>query len=100
MEYDTLPTNAPTKPLTRVTEAAGKPLCTHLAGSIRIFFLPHVSCLAAGTDRLAGAADFCAGIPELRVTGDNMYPESAGVLDAQRWAQGLPLYSDYRQPHT
>jgi hypothetical protein len=34
----------------------------------------------------------------LPVTGDNMYPESAGAVDAQRWAQGLPLYADYRQP--
>ncbi len=34
----------------------------------------------------------------LPVTGDNVYPESAGVLAAQRWAQGLPLYEDYRQP--
>jgi hypothetical protein len=40
---------------------------------------------------------FAQAFRELRVTGDNMYPESAGVLDAQRWAQGLPLYSDYRQ---
>ncbi len=34
----------------------------------------------------------------LPVTGENMYPESAGVLTAQRWAQGFPLYGDYRQP--
>jgi hypothetical protein len=34
----------------------------------------------------------------LPVTADNIYPESAGVLAAQRWAQGLPLYEDYRQP--
>ena len=34
----------------------------------------------------------------LPVTGENMYPESAGVLAAQRWAHGLPLYADYRQP--
>jgi hypothetical protein len=34
----------------------------------------------------------------LPVTADNVYPESAGVLAAQRWAQGLPLYEDYRQP--
>jgi hypothetical protein len=34
----------------------------------------------------------------LPVTTDNVYPESAGVLTAQRWAQGFPLYADYRQP--
>jgi hypothetical protein len=34
----------------------------------------------------------------LRVTGENIYPEAAGVLAAQRWAHGLPLYGDYRQP--
>jgi hypothetical protein len=34
----------------------------------------------------------------LPVTGENVYPESAGVLAAQRWASGLPLYGDYRQP--
>jgi hypothetical protein len=33
----------------------------------------------------------------LPVTGDNIYPESAFVLAAQRWAHGSPLYSDYRQ---
>jgi hypothetical protein len=32
------------------------------------------------------------------VTGENVYPESAGVLAAQRWAEGRPLYEDYRQP--
>jgi hypothetical protein len=31
------------------------------------------------------------------VTGENIYPESAGVLAAQRWARGLPLYEDYRR---
>ena len=30
----------------------------------------------------------------LPVKGDNMYPEAAGVLAAQRWAHGLPLYED------
>ena len=34
----------------------------------------------------------------LPVRSDNMYPEAAGVLSAQRWAHGLPLYEDYRQP--
>ncbi|MBI3756922.1 MAG: hypothetical protein HY267_02995 [Deltaproteobacteria bacterium] len=33
----------------------------------------------------------------LPVTGDNMYPEAANIVVAQRWAQGLPLYSDFRQ---
>jgi len=32
----------------------------------------------------------------LPVTQDNMYPEAAVVVSAQRWAQGLPLYTDYR----
>src|ERR1700726_2657017 len=34
----------------------------------------------------------------LPVQGDNMYPEAAGVLSAQRWAHGFALYEDYRQP--
>jgi hypothetical protein len=34
----------------------------------------------------------------LPVQGDNMYPEAAGVLSAQRWARGFALYEDYRQP--
>ncbi len=34
----------------------------------------------------------------LPVQSDNMYPEAAGVLSAQRWAHGLALYEDYRQP--
>jgi hypothetical protein len=34
----------------------------------------------------------------LPVRSDNIYPEAAGVLSAQRWAHGLPLYEDYRQP--
>src|ERR1700750_3107171 len=33
----------------------------------------------------------------LPVQSDNMYPEAAGVLSAQRWAHGLSLYEDYRQ---
>ncbi|MBS1850150.1 MAG: glycosyltransferase family 39 protein [Acidobacteria bacterium] len=32
----------------------------------------------------------------LPVIGDNMHPEAAGVIAAQRWAHGLPLYDDYR----
>ena len=34
----------------------------------------------------------------LPVRGENIYTEASGVLAAQRWAQGLPLYVDYRQP--
>ncbi|HYH01114.1 MAG TPA: glycosyltransferase family 39 protein [Terriglobales bacterium] len=34
----------------------------------------------------------------LPVTGENMYPESAGVLSALNWAHGIPLYQDYRLP--
>lgn len=34
----------------------------------------------------------------LPVHGDNSYPEAAAALSAQRWAKGLPLYEDYRQP--
>lgn len=33
----------------------------------------------------------------LPVTADNAYPETSGILSAYRWANGLPLYSDYRQ---
>src|SRR5215471_2745001 len=33
----------------------------------------------------------------LPVIGDNMYPEAANIVVAQRWAQGFPLYSDFRQ---
>lgn len=50
---------------------------------------------------LAGIMALFFAIQALRflpVTADNVYPESAGVLAAQRWAQGLPLYEDYRQP--
>ena len=36
-------------------------------------------------------------VRSLPVTGENIYPESAGVLTAQRWAHGSPLYQDYRQ---
>jgi hypothetical protein len=28
--------------------------------------------------------------------GDNIYPESAGVMAAYGWARGLPIYQDYR----
>lgn len=31
------------------------------------------------------------------VVGDNVYPEAAGVVSAQRWAHGMGLYGDYRQ---
>src|SRR6266511_445009 len=42
---------------------------------------------------------FLAETPRfLRVTGENIYPESAYVLAAQRWADGLSPYQDYRQP--
>jgi hypothetical protein len=37
-------------------------------------------------------------VQSLPVTGENIYPESAGVLTAQRWGLGFPLYQDYRQP--
>jgi hypothetical protein len=33
----------------------------------------------------------------LPVTGENIYPESSGVLSALRWSQGQPLYSDFRK---
>jgi hypothetical protein len=33
----------------------------------------------------------------LPVRSDNMYPEAAGVLSSLRWAEGHPLYQDYRQ---
>ena len=33
----------------------------------------------------------------LPVSSENIIPESAGVLAAQSWARGVPLYSDYRQ---
>ena len=32
------------------------------------------------------------------VHGENMTAESSTVLIAQRWAQGLPLYTDFRKP--
>ena len=47
-----------------------------------------------------GLSVLCFLIQALRflpVTGDNMYPESAGVLSASLWAKGMPLYQDYRQ---
>jgi hypothetical protein len=50
---------------------------------------------------LTGLVAFCflVELPSfLHVTGENVYPESAGVLAALRWANGLPLYGDYRQP--
>ena len=31
------------------------------------------------------------------MSSDNTYPEAAHIVSAQRWAHGLPLYSDYRQ---
>jgi hypothetical protein len=34
----------------------------------------------------------------LQVSGENVYPESAGVLVASNWANGQPLYRDYRKP--
>jgi hypothetical protein len=33
----------------------------------------------------------------LPVTGENVYPESSGVLSALRWSRGLPLYQDFRK---
>jgi hypothetical protein len=50
---------------------------------------------------LTGAAALCFVVEAMRylpVAGENMYPESAGVLSAYRWAHGLALYTDYRQP--
>lgn len=32
------------------------------------------------------------------VTDENVHTESAYIVSAQRWAQGLPLYSDFRKP--
>jgi hypothetical protein len=47
---------------------------------------------------LAGSILFAAQAYRfLPVSGENVYPESAAVLTAKRWADGLPLYSDYRQ---
>ncbi len=34
----------------------------------------------------------------LPVVSDNMYPEAAGVLSAQHWANSSPLYQDFRKP--
>ena len=34
----------------------------------------------------------------LPVQSEHTYPQAAGVLSAQRWAHGLALYEDYRQP--
>lgn len=50
---------------------------------------------------LTGAAAMLFLVQAVRllpVTGENVYPESAGVLAAQHWARGGPLYGDYRQP--
>jgi hypothetical protein len=47
---------------------------------------------------LAAIFFFVEAVRFLPVTGDNMYPESVGVFTAQRWAQGLPLYTDFFQP--
>lgn len=50
---------------------------------------------------LTGAAAMLFLVQAVRllpVTGENVYPESAGVLAAQNWARGGPLYEDYRQP--
>ena len=33
----------------------------------------------------------------LPVTSENIYPESSGVLSALRWANGSPLYTDFRK---
>lgn len=41
---------------------------------------------------------FVQAVRFLPVHGDNMYPEAAGVLSAQRWAAGRALYEDYREP--
>lgn len=47
---------------------------------------------------IAAVLFFAGAARSLRASSDNMYPEAAGVLAAQRWAGGLPLYEDYRQP--
>jgi hypothetical protein len=47
---------------------------------------------------LVALSFFVEAMRFLPVQGDNMYPEAAGVLSAQRWAHGFALYEDYRQP--
>jgi hypothetical protein len=61
--------------------------------TFRTFYLCVVALYACLT-----VAFLAQAIRFLPVRGDNMYPESAGVLSAQRYASGLPLYEDYRQP--
>jgi hypothetical protein len=46
---------------------------------------------------LAAVLFVASAIRYLPVTTDNTYPEAAHIISAQRWAHGLPLYSDYRQ---
>jgi len=47
---------------------------------------------------LVALSFFVGAVKFLPVQSDNMYPEAAGVLSAQRWARGFSLYEDYRQP--
>ena len=47
---------------------------------------------------LVALSFFVEAVRFLPVRSDNMYPEAAGVLSAQRWANGGALYEDYRQP--
>ena len=61
--------------------------------SFRAFHLLFLS--LAGCMVLLFLADAVQSLP---VTGENIYPESAGVVAAQRWGQGFPLYDDYRKP--
>jgi len=46
---------------------------------------------------LAALFFLVAAVRFLPVTGDNMHPEAANVVIADRWAHGSPLYADYRQ---
>jgi hypothetical protein len=91
--------NPVTKSLPEMRKAAesnGAPAMVQPAAPALLSFRTfHV--LLLGLTALLALLVFAEAFRMLRVTGDNMYPESAGVLDAQRWAQGLPLYSDYRQ---
>ena len=34
----------------------------------------------------------------LNAAGDNVYPEATGIASALRWANGLPLYSNFQDP--
>ena len=51
-----------------------------------------------GLTAAAGLFFVVGVIHYLPVTGDNLYPESAGVLAVKHWADGQSLYRDYRNP--